>query len=70
MDFTRNTKEICKGAYARMGVLTKLKYVGPSEKDLITIHILYIVEYCSVVWHSSLTQEQSNDVEKIQKISF
>ena len=67
----KNTKEICKSAYARMTMLTKLKYVGTSVNDLIDIYILYIrsiLEYCSVVWHSTLTVEQSNQIEAVQKL--
>ena len=71
LDWDKNTREICKKAYARMTMLTKLKYAGVPEDDLITIFILYIrslLEYWSVMWHSSLTAEQSNDIESVQKL--
>ena len=51
-------------------MLTKLKYVGVPRSDLVHIYILYIrsvLEYCSVVWHSTLTEEQSQCIEKVQK---
>ena len=51
-------------------MLTKLKYVGVRKEDLIEIYVLYIrsiAEYCSVAFHSSLTVEQSNQIERIQK---
>ena len=35
-------------------------------------HILFIrsiLEYCAVVWHSSLTCEQSADIERVQKVA-
>ena len=51
-------------------MITKLKYVGVAQEDLIDIYILFIrsvTEYCSVVFHSSLTTEQSNKIERIQK---
>ena len=54
LDWQKNTREICKRAYARMTMLTKLKYVGVPTPDLLDIYILYIrslLEYCSVVWH-------------------
>ena len=73
MDFERNTREIRKKAFYRISMLTKLKYVGTSESDLLTIYLLFIrclAEYCSVVWHSSLTVEQSDDIESIQKVSL
>ena len=54
-----------------MTLLTKLKYVGTSVEDLIDVYILYIrsiLEYCSVVWHSTLTVQQSTDIERVQKL--
>ena len=71
LDWERNTREICKRAYARMTMLTKLKYVGVPTYDLLEIYILYIrslLEYCSVVWHSTLTVEQSQQIENVQKL--
>ena len=72
-DWTRNTKEICKSAYSRISMLTKLKYVGVKTEDLLEIYSLFIrsrAEYCAVAFHSSLTQEQSKKIENIQKTSF
>ena len=62
--------EMCKKAYTRMSMLTKLKYVGVSIEDLIEIFILFIrsvLEYCSVAFHSSLTVDQATDIERVQK---
>ena len=73
LDYERNTREICSKAYCRISMLTKLKYVGTSQEDLLTIYVLFIrclVEYCSVVWHSSLTVEQENDIERTQVVSL
>ena len=70
LDWDRNTAEICKRAYARLTLLTKLKYVGVPTDDLVHIYILYIrsvLEYCSVLWHSTLTEEQSHNIERVQK---
>ena len=52
-------------------MLTKLKYVGVDIADLIHIHILYVrslMEYCSVVRHSTLTKEQDYDIKNFQKV--
>ena len=71
LDWDKNTREICKKAYARMTMLTKLKYAGVPQEDLITVYILYVrslLEYCSVVWHSTLTGDQSNTIERVQKL--
>ena len=56
-----------------MSILTKLRYIGVNIEDLIQIYILFIrsiTEYCSVAFHSLLTVEQANDIERIQKTSL
>ena len=70
LDWDKNSREICRKAYARMTMITKLKYVGVPVEDLIHIYILYVrslLEYCAVVWHSSLTVEMSQNLENVQK---
>ena len=69
----KNTKEILKRSYAGMSMITKLKYAGLSQKKLINIYCLFVrsaAEYCSVVWHENLTQEQSNAIERIQVVAL
>ena len=66
----KNTKAICQKSYARMSMLTKLRYAGVKTEDLIQIYVLHIrslTEYCATAFHSSLTVEQSQDLERIQK---
>ena len=51
-------------------MITKLKYVGVGIEDLLDIYILFIrsvTEYCAAKFQSSLTHEQSDKLEKIQK---
>ena len=51
-------------------MITKLKYVGICQEDLVNMYVLFIrsvAEYCSVSFHSSLTQEQSRKLEGIQR---
>ena len=70
MSWSRNCQEICRKAFSRLSMITKLKYVGICQKDLIDIYVLFIrsvAEYCSVSFHSSLTQEQIRKLEGIQK---
>ena len=48
LPWSRNCKEICKKAYSRLSMITKLKYVGVKTEDLLDIYILFIrsiVEY-------------------------
>ena len=70
LSFEKNTREICIKAYKRMSLLTKLKYVGVKTEDLISVYILFIrsiTEYCSVLFHTSLTSDQDKAIEKIQQ---
>ena len=73
LSWSRNTKETCIRAYARMSLLTKLKYVGTKTIDLLDVYKLFIrsiLEHCSVVFHSSLAQEDVQNLERIQKTSL
>ena len=73
LSWDRNTTEICRRAYSRMSMLTKLKYAGVSTADLLDVYKLFIrsiTEYCSVCFHSSLTVGQATDIERIQKVSL
>ena len=67
---SKNTEEVCKNASARMSHLTKLKYAGVSTEDLIHAYEMYMysLEYCSVVFHSSLTKQQEAALERCQAV--
>ena len=70
MSWSRNCKELSVKAYSRLSMLTKLKYVGVGMEDLIDVYKLFIrscLEYCSVAFHSSLTVDQTEKLERIQK---
>ena len=69
--WTTNTRQICKSAYSRVSMLTKLKYVGVCTDDLLEIYRLFIrnkAEFMSVLWHSSLNSDQEKKIENIQKV--
>ena len=54
-------------------LLTKLKYLGISTEDLITIYKLFIrciPENCSTAFHSSLNKQFSQQTETIQSTSL
>ena len=56
-----------------MRLLSKLKYVGMPKEDLIEIYcslIRSVVEYCSVVFHSGLTNAQSKQLENVQSTAM
>ena len=52
--WSKNTREMCKKAYAQMSMLTKLKCGGADTEELIHMFKQFVrgsLEYCSVSWH-------------------
>ena len=65
-----NTAAIVKKANARMELLRRAASFSPSVEDLKDIYILFIrsiLERSATVWHSSITEENSSDLERVQK---
>ena len=72
-NWQKNVSKIYEKVCGRVSMLTKLKYARVSTADLIEIYSLFVrscAEYFAVVFHSSLTQEQCNKLENIQKTSL
>ena len=70
LKWNENTNEIVKKAYSRMELLRKIASFKPPLEDLKNIYMLYIrsiLEQSCVVWHSSLTEENAQDLERVQK---
>ena len=42
MKWAKNTKELTIKAFSRLGMITKLKYVGVATEDLLDIYVLHI----------------------------
>ena len=56
-----------------MELLREVANFSTSVEDKRTIYILYvrsILEQSSVVWHSSLTKENSEDLERVQRAAL
>ena len=73
LNWETNTKQLCKSAFSRISILSKLKYTGVKKEDLLLVYKMFIrsiPEYCSVVFTSSLTNEQSQKLEAIQSTSL
>ena len=73
LKFEKNTQDICKRGFARVSMITKLKFFGAGCHDLVEIYKLFIqslLEYCCVSWHSSLTKEQTYDIECVQRTAL
>ena len=70
LKWNKHIREMCKKAYSRIKMLTKLKYIGTHTEDLLHIYCMHIrsyTEYCSTVFHSSLTEDLTRKIESIQK---
>ena len=60
---------LCRGMRRRFWVLYHLKKAGFSEEELARVYricILPVVDYCSVVYHSLLTDLQDQQIERLQ----
>ena len=65
-----NTEEIVKKANRRMELLRRVAAFNPPIEDLKIIYFLFIrslLEQSAVVWHSSLSEENINDLERVQR---
>ena len=65
-----NTAAIVKKANARMELVRRVASFGTPVEDLKTIYILFVrshLEQSATVWHSSLTQDNRDDLERVQK---
>ena len=65
-----NTKDLVKRANQRMEILRKVAGFCDSKKDLKEIYILFvrsILEQSAVVWHSGITDEDRESLERVQK---
>ena len=61
---------IVKKSNARLELLRRVASFSPPLEDLKKIYFLFIrslLEQSATVWHSSLTEENSNDLERVQK---
>ena len=70
LKWNQNTNYLIKKAYKRMELLRKASHFTVSKFDRKMIYTLYIrsvLEQSCVVWHSSLTQENTDDLERVQK---
>jgi hypothetical protein len=70
LKWDKNTDFITKNAYKRMQLLIKVSNFTKKKNDLKQIYMTFVrpvVEQSATVWHSSLTEENTTDIERIQK---
>ena len=67
----KNTENIVRRSDARMEILRKMATFQPPKNYVKQIYISFIrslLEQSSNVWHSSLTQQNESDLERVQKV--
>ena len=70
LKWDENTKYIVKKANQKMRMLHKFSKFTKNKSHIMHIfksQVRSVLEYCSTVWHSSLTESDSKDIERIQK---
>ena len=68
----KNTQYLTQKGYQRMTMLRKLYKFDVPQEDLVLIYCQYIrsiLEYNSNVWFSSITEEEIEDLERVQHIA-
>ena len=70
LSWEQNTNHLIRKSNARMELLRRVASFGATIHDLKTIYILFVrsqLEQSAVVWHSSLTEQQKSDLERVQR---
>ena len=72
LSWHKNSESLALKGYQRMVILRKLYEFNVPQKDLVQIYCMYIrsiLEYNSSVWFSAITQEEKNNIERVQRIA-
>ena len=70
LKWNRNTEYLVKDANNRMRILHRASKFTNNKQDLLVIYKSFVrskLEQSASVWHSSLTKENKNDLERVQK---
>ena len=73
LKWNENTSHLVKKGNARMQLLRSVRSFTKNRADLKSIYKLFIrslLELNSTVWHSTLSQENKQDLERVQKTAF
>ena len=73
LSWRSNTSNICQKAYARLWMLRRLKPLGASIGDLVDVYekqIRCVLEFATAVWTPGLTNDEVNQIERVQKAAF
>jgi hypothetical protein len=68
-----NTDYMCQKAYSRLWMLRRLKKLGAEKTEMLDVYLKQVrcvLEMGVAVWEPRLTQEQSKQLERVQKCAF
>ena len=71
LTWDENCKYLIQRVNKRMLLLKKVQQFGATQDEMVHLWIMYcrsVLEQSSVVWSSSLTEENKNDIERTQKV--
>ena len=69
----KNTDYICQKATEKLWTLRRLKKFSLDTSQIFDVYVKEVrslLEYAVPVWHSGLTRQQTNQIERIQKTAF
>ena len=73
LSWSSNTNYMVKRANKKLWSLKRLRKLGANNKDLVDVYckqVRSILEFSVSAWHPSLTEEDRNKIERIQKSAF
>ena len=73
LKWQRNTEYICGKARRKLWLLRRMKNLNLTTVQLLDVYskeVRSILEMAVPVWHGGLTQKQSKDIERVQKVAF
>ena len=72
LKWKKNTEYICKKAYKKMWTLRRMKVLDIEPYVILDVYlkeIRSVLELAVPAWHSGLTQKQSADLERVQRVA-
>ena len=70
LKWNENTDYITKKAYSRLWMIKRLKNLGLNTASLLEVYKMQIrslLEFGAVVWHSMLSDQNTREIERVQK---
>ena len=68
-----NTVYICKKGFMRLWILRRLKLLGAAKDEIMEVYVKQVrpvLELAVPVWHHGLTQNESTQIERVQKCAL